>query len=139
MTAASSARKQSLMTTGPLRRALRAHGHALRPLVQVGKSGATAALRAQLAQTLDDHELVKVKIAAECPQDRFAVASALAEMPGVNVVQILGRTVLVYKRHPHTPRFEGDKARARAAATEARGSAATEEAPAPARRARARR
>jgi len=35
------------------------------------------------------------------------VAERLAEEPGVNVVQILGRTVLLYKRHPQKPRFEG--------------------------------
>jgi RNA-binding protein YhbY len=35
------------------------------------------------------------------------VAERLAEEPGVNVVQILGRTILLYKRHPQKPRFDG--------------------------------
>ena len=33
-----------LMPTGELRRALRAHGHAMSPIVQVGKAGVTAGL-----------------------------------------------------------------------------------------------
>jgi RNA-binding protein len=103
------------MPTGDLRRKLRAHGHALKPLVQVGKAGITKGVLAQVAQALFDHELIKVRIATECPVDRFAVADALAEQPGTNVVQLLGRIVLVYKRHPEKPRFEGKAAREREA------------------------
>jgi RNA-binding protein len=99
--------KRALMPSGKLRRALRAHGHGQSALVQIGKNGVTRGLLKELAQALHDHELVKVKIGSECPQDRFAVADALAAEPGTNVVQILGRTLLVYKRHPHAPRFEG--------------------------------
>lgn len=105
-----SPRKRTLMPTGALRRKLRAHGHALKPLVQVGKSGVTKGVLAEVAQTLRDHELVKVRIGTECPDDRFAVAGALAELPGTSIVQILGRTVLAYKRHPQKPRFEGKRA-----------------------------
>src|SRR5215471_13906875 len=106
MNAAVTPKKRSLMPAGKLRRDLRGHGHALRPLVQIGKSGATKAVLDQLVGALHDHELVKVKIATECPQDRFEVADAIAALPGVNVVQILGRTVLVYKRHPREPKYE---------------------------------
>jgi len=110
MPAATSPKKRSLMPSGDLRRKLRGHGHALAALVQVGKAGVTKGLVAQLAQALFDHELVKVKIGSECPADRFEVAERLAGEPGVNVVQILGRTILLYKRHPQTPRFEGKRA-----------------------------
>jgi RNA-binding protein len=103
------------MPTGELRRKLRGHGHALNPLVQVGKGGVTRGVLAQVAQALFDHELVKVRVATECPVDRFAVADALAAQPGTDVVQIVGRTVLVYKRHPSKPRFEGNATGADAA------------------------
>jgi RNA-binding protein len=99
------------MPTGELRRKLRAHGHPLRAIVRVGKSGITAGVLAQVAQTLFDHELIKVKIEAECPVDRFAIGDELAAQPGTQVVQIVGRTVLVYKRHPQKPRFEGAASR----------------------------
>ena len=115
MPAATSPKKRSLMPSGDLRRKLRGHGHALSALVQVGKAGVTDGLVGQLTQALFDHELVKVKIGSECPTDRFAVADRLAEEPGVNVVQILGRTILLYKRHPKTPRFEGKRSAAASA------------------------
>jgi RNA-binding protein len=104
-------KKRALMPSTPLRRRLRAHGHALHPLVRIGKDGISAGLLKEIAKVLFDHELCKVKLEAECPLDRFAVAERLGEQPGTDVVQILGRTVLVYKRHPQDPRFEGPRSR----------------------------
>jgi RNA-binding protein len=100
-------KKKSLMPSTPLRRVLRSHGHALAPIVMIGKNGVTLAVRKELQKAVFDHELVKVRLLAECPTDRFAVAERLAGEPGVRIVQILGHTILVYKRHPQEPRFEG--------------------------------
>ncbi len=99
-------KKRSLMPSGPLRKRLRAAGHHLSPVVQIGKDGVTEPVLRQLAQALHDHELVKVRIGAESPEDRFQAAERLAAGAGAQVAQILGRTLLVYKRHPETPRFE---------------------------------
>ncbi len=95
------------MPSTKLRRSLRGHGHGLTPLVQIGKEGLTPAVVTQLGQALLDHELVKVKLVGENPESRFSVADALAREPGVQVVQVLGRTILVYKCHPDRPQFEG--------------------------------
>jgi len=111
-----SPRKRALMPSSPLRRALRAAGHHLSPVVRVGKEGVTSAVAGQLSQALDAHELVKVKIGSEAPEDRFRTAELLREKAGAKIAQILGRTVLAYRRHPERPRFEpltpAEKARA---------------------------
>ena len=99
-------KKRSLMPSSKLRRSLRAHGHALSALVHVGKAGLSPAVIKQVEQTLTDHELVKLKVDTDSPHDRLAVAELLAARPGVNVVQIVGHAILVYKRHPREPRFE---------------------------------
>lgn len=106
MPVATSPKKQSLMASGPLRRSLRAHGHALKMTVQIGKEGLSAPVRKQLAQALADHELVKVKLGSECPEDRFAVAAGIASEPETQIAQILGRTILAYKRRSEDPQFE---------------------------------
>jgi RNA-binding protein len=103
----------TLMPAGDLRRALRGHGHALSPIVHVGKAGVTPAVVKQVQQALADHELIKVKIARECPAGRDEVAERLDAEPGISIVQIVGRVLLVYKRHPKHPRYEGKRARAR--------------------------
>jgi RNA-binding protein len=101
-----------MMPASELRRALRGHGHAMSAIVQIGKSGVTDAVVKQVEQALADHELIKVKIGGECPADRFEVADRLGGEPGINVVQMVGRVLLLYKRHPHSPRYEGKRAKA---------------------------
>jgi RNA-binding protein len=115
-------KKQSLMPSGPLRRALRAAGHHLSPVVQVGKEGFTAAVVRQLDEALLAHELVKVKAGTESPEDRFELAAALAALPGVRVAQVLGRTMLAYRKHPEKPRFEPGAPAERAPAARGRGA-----------------
>ena len=94
------------MPSGVLRKRLRVAGHHLSAVVQVGKEGATEAVARQLDRALHDHELVKVKVGTESPEDRFEVAERLAAASGAQVAQVLGRTVLVYRKHPEKPRFE---------------------------------
>lgn len=96
----------TLMPASDLRRALRGHGHAMSPIVQIGKLGVTEAVIKQVEQALADHELIKVKIGTECPETRFELAERFGAEAGVHVVQILGRTVLLYKRHPKEPKYE---------------------------------
>jgi RNA-binding protein len=111
----SNQKKQSLMNASRLRKALRAAGHHLSPVVQVGKEGVTSAVLKQLDEALLAHELVKVKVGSESPEDRFEAAARLSSGPGVLLAQLLGRTMLVYRRHPQKPKFEPEARPARAA------------------------
>jgi RNA-binding protein len=116
MTSPTSPKKRALMPSTKLRRALRGHGHHLSPIVQIGKGGASSGVLKQVEQALADHELVKARVDADSPEDRFVVADALGALPGVNVVQVVGHAILIYKRHPKNPRFEGRRAEAGATA-----------------------
>src|SRR5512139_2021379 len=111
MPAPTSPKKRALMPSTRLRKALRAAGHHLSPVVQVGKEGVTEAVLRALDAQLLAHELVKVKVGTESPEDRFEAAARLGEAAGAQVAQILGRTVLVYRKHPEKPRFEPGDAR----------------------------
>jgi putative YhbY family RNA-binding protein len=115
MTSPTNPKKRALMPSGKLRQTLRGHGHHLSPIVQIGKGGASPAVLRQVEQALDDHELVKVRVDADSPDDRFAAADALGALAGVDVVQVVGRAILIYKRHPHHPRYEGKRAKSPAA------------------------
>ena len=88
---------------GKQRRALRALGHHLTPVVMVGKEGAGASLLAAVAQALEDHELIKVKVGESSPLDRHEAAQVLAQATGSAVAQVLGRTVLLFKRRVKDP------------------------------------
>jgi len=91
---------------GKQRRKLRALGHHLAAVVQVGHDGVTAGVLAALEQALWDHELVKVKLASEDRETREKQAEALVSGTGAELAQVLGRTVLLYKPNPDEPRIE---------------------------------
>jgi RNA-binding protein len=93
--------KQTMETplSGKQRRHLRGLGHHLEPVVQVGKHGLTDSVIAALDGALTEHELVKVRIGTECPDDRHEVAEGLAPAVKGQVAQVLGRTVLIYRRN----------------------------------------
>ena len=90
--------------TGAQKRHLRGLGHHLRAVVQVGKGGLTDALAAAVDQALTDHELIKVRVGRESPDCRDEAAEALATKLGAELVQVLGGTVLLYRRHPTEPK-----------------------------------
>ncbi len=90
---------------GKQRRFLRALGHELQPIVQVGREGLTPGVAAALDQALEDHELVKVRLGQNALVERSGAADELATMTDSEVAQVLGNTVLLYRRHPDKPRI----------------------------------
>ncbi len=97
--------------TGKQKRTLRALGHHLAVVVQVGKTGVTAGVVKATAQALKDHELVKVKIEAE-KEDRAEALARLATETGSEVAQSLGKTALLFKQRKNKPKIKLDRAKA---------------------------
>ncbi len=89
--------------TSAAARSLRALAHHLEPVVQVGKGGVTKAVIAQVAHALETHELIKVRVLAEAPVDRKIAAGQLASGSVSDVVQVIGRIVILYKPRPKKP------------------------------------
>jgi RNA-binding protein len=91
--------------TGKQRRALRAMGHHMEPVVIVGQSGVTEGVIGAVTQALNDHELIKVKI-HEGPETRQEAAARMAEGTGAELVQLLGRTALLFKKKAEDSEFD---------------------------------
>lgn len=87
-------------------RYLRGLGHHLDAVVQIGKEGITEGLVTALSAALRAHELVKVRVGTESPIDRKDAGPELAEATGATLAQVLGRTLLLYKRHPSKPKID---------------------------------
>jgi RNA-binding protein len=92
--------------TGKQARHLRALGHHLDPIVQLGKQGLTDGARDAVRAALLQHELVKVRLGTECPDALEAIADRLGPELEAQVAQLLGRTILLYRRHPKTPKIQ---------------------------------
>ncbi len=104
------------MLTGKQRRYLRGLGHALEPIVQLGKAGLTDGVVGAVNAALLDHELIKVKLAQVIAPEQEDLAPALAERCKAELVGAVGHVLLYYKRHPHEPKIVLPKPTRRAAA-----------------------
>jgi RNA-binding protein len=94
-----------LALTGKQRRKLRAHGHHLNPVVMVGHDGITPGVVGAVTQALADHELIKVKV-GEGPEERHDAAEKLAAETGSEVAQVLGNTILLFKKREEDSEFD---------------------------------
>ena len=91
--------------TGKQRRHLRALGHHLDPVVQIGHDGINDAVVRETDAQLKVHELIKVKIGESSPQPRHEAAELLASRTQAQVAQVLGRTALLYRRRDENPQI----------------------------------
>ena len=90
---------------GKGRRKLRALGHHLAAVVYVGQNGVTEAVIGATDQALEDHELIKVKV-GDAPVDRHEAADALALATKSEVAQVLGNTLLLFRKRPKDSKIE---------------------------------
>ena len=79
---------------------LKARAHALEPVVQVGQSGASAAVVAEVDRALTAHGLIKVKLAGADRQSRDELSAALCSQ---TAVQQVGRVLVLWRPRPDVP------------------------------------
>jgi RNA-binding protein len=93
--------------TSKERAALRAEAHHLDALVHVGHHGLTDSLVASLEDALRTHELVKVQLGRPVETSAKELAGTLAERVGAEVVQVIGKTVTLFRENPELERKKG--------------------------------
>lgn len=75
-------------------------GHHLKPVLIVAENGLTEGVQAELDRALNDHELIKVQFRITERDDRRAVIEELSKIARCEVVQIIGKMALVYRKNP---------------------------------------
>lgn len=83
--------------TGKQKRQLRSLAHELKPIVHIGKDGATDDVLTAIFEALLDHELIKVKVLENAPRSRKAAAPFIALRTGSHVAGEVGRIVILYR------------------------------------------
>ena len=67
------------------------------PILQIGKSSLTPEITEAVREALDARELIKIHILKNCVDDGNAMAAMLAERTRSEVVQVIGRMIVLYK------------------------------------------
>lgn len=78
-------------------RFLRGQAHELKAMLQVGGKGVTGALVAEVGGALEQHELIKVKVAGAEREARDEIIRELAARTGAALVQRIGHTAVLYR------------------------------------------
>ena len=79
-------------------RRLKAHAHALKPVVWVGNNGLTPSVLKELDIALEHHELMKIKILDSDREARHQLAEAAAAELQATCISHIGQVTILYRR-----------------------------------------
>jgi len=76
------------------------------PVFQIGKSGLTPEVTEAVRETFNTRELVKIGVLKNCFEDPRQMAQLLADRTGAQVVQIIGKKIVLYKESKDHKKIE---------------------------------
>jgi RNA-binding protein len=85
------------------KRYLRGLAHDLKPVVLVGAKGVTPAVLAELELALEQHELIKVRVAASDRDERDGWIDQLLEGSDASLAGRIGHVAILYRRRADKP------------------------------------
>ena len=97
---------------------LRSMGNSLEPVVNIGKDGVSPTVVTSAKEAIEKRELIKVRVLQNAPSLPEDAIVMLTERVDAELVQLVGRNGLLFKRNFKKPKIElpGKKA-----ATESKG------------------
>ena len=78
-------------------------------ILQIGKSSITPELTAAVLEALEARELIKINVLQNCIEDPKELARVLAERTRSEVVQVIGRKIVLYKKNNKKNEKKTDK------------------------------
>ncbi len=85
---------------------LRSMGMGIDPVVNIGKEGLTPTVVVSAREAIKKRELIKVRVLQNSIETPEAVITMLAERADANLVQVIGRNGLLYRRNFEKPTIE---------------------------------
>lgn len=69
----------------------------IEPVFQIGKSGLTPEVTEAVSEAFNTKELIKIAVLKNCMEDPKEIASLLGERTKSQVVQVIGKKIVLYK------------------------------------------
>lgn len=92
--------------TSKQRAYLRSLASTIQPIYQVGKSIVTPELTAGIDEALEARELIKINVLKNCMDNPVNVANVIAERTNSEVVQVIGKKIILYRPSKTNPKIE---------------------------------
>ncbi len=77
----------------------------LDPVFQIGKSSLTPEVTDAVGECFNNNELIKVAVLKNCLDDPKMIAEAVADRTHSQVVQVIGRKIVLYKPDKDKPKI----------------------------------
>ena len=97
--------------TSKQRAYLRGLANTMEPIVHAGKGGVSDVMRKQADDALTARELIKGRVLETAPASTRDIAEDIAASIGAEVVQVIGRTFVLYRRNEKEPKITLPKAK----------------------------
>ena len=78
----------------------------LDPVFNVGKSSITPEFTSAIAEVLETRELIKISVLKNCLDEPREIAEVLAERTHSQVVQVIGKKIVLYKESKENKNIE---------------------------------
>ena len=91
--------------TSKQRAYLKSLASVLEPTFQLGKSSVTPEFTNAIIENFNTHELVKINVLKNCLEDPKTVAVTIAERTNSQLVQVIGRKIVLFKRNKDNPKI----------------------------------
>ena len=75
------------------------------PIFQVGKASVTPELTMAIDEALEKREIIKINVLKNCMDDPKAIAEVIAERTRSQVVQVIGKKIVLYKENKDNPKI----------------------------------
>ena len=92
--------------TSKQKKYLKGLAHSLSPVIQVGKDGIGQGVIDATLHELGLRELIKVKIGKNSGTEKNSGGEELAARTGSHLVQVIGKTLILYKENPERDKEE---------------------------------
>ena len=77
----------------------------LEPVFQIGKSSVTPENVDAISEVFNTHELANITVLKTCTDDPKEIAGAVAERTRSQVVQVIGKKIVLYKPFKDNPKI----------------------------------
>ena len=76
------------------------------PIYNIGKASITPEFTTGIAEALEARELIKISVLKNCADDPKELAAILSERTGSEVVQVIGKKIILYKESKNNKKIE---------------------------------
>lgn len=77
----------------------------LDPIFQIGKGSVTPEVVEAISEAFNNRELLKIAVLKNCMDDPRAIAEVIAERTRSQVVQVIGKKIVLYKPDKKNPKI----------------------------------